>query len=185
MIQLPLASIVSAQMGIQKPDAIGGDMVYLQSRDIDELGRLVKTGEETMISSDVEERGIIQPHDILLVAKGARNTAVYYEPDYPKAAASTVFFILRLQRSDVLPAYLAYYLNTPAAQAQLKLRVSSMTTVPVLNKKDFLDLSVPVPDLATQHQLVNLHETYMQVRDLSLAILKKQEALVQYAFPRL
>lgn len=158
---------------------------YLQTGDFDEFGRLIPFRSLIQIdrNQEVPDRAWVKPGNILLTGKSNRNTAILYQENYPVAVASAAFFVLRVTEPDTfLPAFLACYLNQPATQAQIRSRVGSATTVPTLNKKDLLDLPIPILPMATQQYLVSLYNTFLTIRDLNTQIITHHENLVTQCF---
>lgn len=183
-----LENIATIHIGARVLPADASDVsagAYLQTGDFDEFGRLIPFRPLTQIdkNQDVPERAWVKPGDILLTGKSNRNTAILYQEKYPIAVASATFFVLRVVDPDaLLPAFLACYLNQPATQAQIRSRISSATTVPTLNKKDLLDLPVPILPMATQQCLVSLYNTFLTIRDLNTQIITHHENLVTQCF---
>lgn len=98
---------------------------------------------------------LLQAGDVLLVGKGHTNHAAVW-PGSPEATlASNTLYVIRPNRQQVLPEYLAGYLNSTPAQAWFATHQKT-GTVNVLSREALNELMVPVPSLATQQRLVQL-----------------------------
>ncbi|WP_207509933.1 restriction endonuclease subunit S [Telluribacter humicola] len=178
--------IVDIQIGMAlRPAKTGEPIIFFNPGDFDEYGRLLSMEPPTRLSpvSDIMERARIRPDDILLMGKGSRHSAIFYREKYPRAVASAAFYILRVNEPDVvLPEFLACYLNQPGTQTLLDRRVSSSATVPTLNKKDLLDLPIPIPSMDTQRRLINLYNTFLTIQGLHQQITDHHQNLITECF---
>ncbi|GHB87847.1 restriction endonuclease subunit S [Persicitalea jodogahamensis] len=183
---LPLDHIVDIQIGMGlRPAKTGEPIAFLNPGDFDEYGRMLSVEPPTRLNSarNVMERAWIEPEDVLLMGRGSRHSAVFYRKEYPRAVASAAFYILRVNEPEVvLPEFLACYLNQPGTQTQLDRRVSSSATVPTLNKKDLLDLPIPVPSLDIQRRLIDLHNEFLTIQSLHQQITDHHQNLITECF---
>lgn len=164
-----------------------GEVRYVQIGDFDDEGLLTNSQEPVFVATaDINpERQLLQSGDVLLPSKGWRNTAFYIEDSYLPAVAASLFFVIRLQSPAWDARFLTIYLNQPSTQAQIKAMISTTATVPVLNKKDFLNLPVPIIPLTEQHKIIRLHQLHQQERQLTLQLLTQKEQLFQGIFTQI
>lgn len=100
-----------------------------------------------------ERRARLQPGDVLVPARGERPYALIV-PDWPwPALASSSFYRVRVRRDVVLPAYLAWYLNTPDALARLGAGMRGRK-IKFLPRAALSALEVTLPPLARQAEIV-------------------------------
>jgi Type I restriction modification DNA specificity domain len=150
-----IADIATIQTGVFAQTIKNGAGVYLQARHFDETGTL-----NTMLHADLEARyltprHLLSPGDVLFSAKGTRNFAAVFTEGNPPAVASTSFFVIRLLQAQVLPGYLAWYLNH--ANTQKKLKSSAMGTSIVSISKTVLEkLEIPIPAIDRQHLVLKI-----------------------------
>ncbi len=131
----------------------------------------------------LSERAWARFGDVLLANKGARSVAVFYRDNYPGVIVSGAFYILRVHDSAaILPEFLACYLNLPTTQHQLQNRIVAASTVLTLNKKDLLDLPIPLPSIDTQQRLIDLHHEFLTIHDLSHQQLNRHQDLLYQCF---
>ncbi len=104
------------------------------------------------------KRGRIRPGDILVVKDGATTgkTAIVRESfPFPQAAINEHVFLLRVQRSEVLPEYVGYFLTSPHGQRQIlsSYRGSAIGGI----TQDFSRaVHVPMVPLSEQERIVEL-----------------------------
>lgn len=126
----------------------------------------------------VRERDFLNAGDILLRGRGASYGAAVV-PDYPTGTVATApLYVLRPDRSIVLPEYLVWYLNRPSTQAILAAQARG-TYIPTVSIQAFADLEVVVPPLAVQRQIAETSQLLREERELTLQLLDKQEQLTQ------
>lgn len=104
------------------------------------------------------QEDLLQAGDVLLVAKGASNLAAVWPGSHEDSLASSMLFVIRPHRHHLLPAFLAAYLNSRPAQAQLA-QYRKPGSVPVLGRAALDRLAVPVPPLAEQQRMLHLAAT--------------------------
>ena len=161
-----------------------GEIRYLQMSDFDDSGLIINSQPAVFVGTAdlTTERQLLQAGDILLPAKGGRNTTFYIEESYLPAVASSLFFVVRVQSSAIDSRFLGLYVNLPNTQAQIKAMISTTATVAVLNKKDFQHLLVPMLPLAEQHKIIHLHRLHQQERQLTMQALAQKELRFQGIF---
>ncbi len=99
-------------------------------------------------------RCLLKPGVVLVTSRGTIRAHVFRKGF--KAITTSAVFVLRV-RDDVLPEYLAMYINSEMGRRQIKTRQES-TTVSAITMRQIAELVVPVPDLDVQERLVRLYE---------------------------
>lgn len=94
--------------------------------------------------------------DVLFLARGSRNVATPIELTLQNTIASGSFFILKLHSPIVLPAYLAWYINSAPAQQYIQNVARRGTHMPVVTKSALEKLEVDMPAIGTQQAIVSL-----------------------------
>jgi len=124
------------------------------------------------------DRYMLRDGDVLFLAKGARRTAALVSNPLPHALAVSTFFILRVREdADVLPGYLAWYLNTAACD-DLAAFERTGVTIPFIPKLGLANLCVPLPDHATQQRVAALDFLARREKQLTLDLLEQRARLV-------
>jgi len=97
-----------------------GNVRVIQVRDV--AGPYLEVGDDPLRVdlSAIPQQQLLQPDDVLLLAKGSRHPAVLYAKSWPHAVAMSFFFRLRvIDPVTTHPGYLAWYLNSTPGQAAL------------------------------------------------------------------
>ncbi|NHN89472.1 restriction endonuclease subunit S domain-containing protein [Acetobacter conturbans] len=102
--------------------------------------------------------------DILFPARGNVSQAVLIDEHIGslQAVAAPHFFLLRVKRSDMLPAYLAWWLNQEPAQRHLEQNAQSSTLVRNIGRPVLESVPVVLPSLHQQHQIAGLASAMQQ-----------------------
>lgn len=180
-MQKKLKSIVDVRTGHQfrgkvVPDD-EGDVDVIQIKDMDER-REVDTRELTSVKLENADRYVVWPGDVLFLSRGHRMYGTVVPELTRKTVTSSYFFILRPKSDNVLPRYLAWYLNEPDFQNQLRpfIRGSRM---PLISRTDFPDLTVMLPNLETQQEIVRLNELMLNEARLMDQLKAKRATLIE------
>lgn len=116
--------------------------------------------------------------NILFVVKGVNNYAVCIQEQLSKTIAAAHFFVIRIDRDDVLPEYVAWYINQPPAQAFLQER-SKGTIGPSIDIGTLSELDVPLPFLEVQRKVIRIQELLRREQELTEHIQAKRDQLVK------
>jgi hypothetical protein len=110
----------------------------------------------------------LRPGDILFPARGNVSLAILIDEGIGslQAVAAPHFFLLRVTRSDVLPAYLAWWLNQEPAQRHLEQNAQSSTLVRNIARPVLEATPVVLPPLPRQEQIVELASAIQREEDL-------------------
>lgn len=151
-----LKSITSISSGLYlKPFPFGG-IASLQVSDFGASGELVHTPKREFKLTQKQQRYLLRSGDVLLVSKGSSPRALLVPENCFPAVASSAFFVIRpMDKRVLLPAYLAWWFNSPKGQAILK-DLSRGSAIASLSKKNIADIEVPVPPLAQQYLIAEI-----------------------------
>ncbi len=174
-----LKDIATIQTGLFAKSQEAGDVVYLQAKDFDENGQLLSVLYPDLSSDDISEKHLLRIGDVLFAAKGTKNFASVYESHHPLAVASTSFFVIRLRVNNVLPAYMACFLNNTNTQNLIKENARG-TAMPSIRKSVLEEVEVPIPSLEKQMAIVQLASLVGAEHQLRLAILQKRKQLIEH-----
>ena len=130
-------------------------------------------------------RGIAPKHhyfvrqgDVLLVARGNQHRAVWISRHLPKTVAVSNFFLVRIYKEAVLPAYLAWYLNSQPAQYFLQ-RHRMGSNILSLQKRDLERLEVPIPPRDIQKKIGRVYSLMQKKLVLVAKIQGQSERLFE------
>lgn len=98
------------------------------------------------------EKFRVAPGDVVVANRGVRMTAALVD-DRVAALAGNQVYIIRADRSKVLPEYLWWFLNRPSTQSFLKYRArgSYVKTIPIKLIRE--ELPIPLPPLEIQQRI--------------------------------
>lgn len=167
-----LKHIATIQTGLFAKPEKEGDVVYLQAKHFDDNGLLFASLHPDLKAKDISEKHLLVPGDILFSAKGTKNFATVYEKHNPPCVASTSFFVIRLTQDQILPEYVAWYLNSDQAQSTLKGKAMG-TSIPSISKMALGELEISIPSIKLQKSVVLISSLRMQEK----LLLSKLESL--------
>lgn len=154
-----LADAATIQNGHPFPQRIessaSGKTVVLQMKDLPG-GMILSSGTPDRISAPViKSRYLLNPNDIIFRSRGQTNTAVILKADLGAVVAAAPLMTLRVPSKELLPDYLCWWMNQPAAQQHFS-RHAKGTSVRMISREALETLEVPVPTIEKQHQIVEL-----------------------------
>jgi Type I restriction modification DNA specificity domain len=114
--------------------------------------------------------------DILLTARGQDHQAFLVDVTLPDVLASSVFYIIR-PREDVLPGYLAWWLNQPDTKAALEFE-SRGTGIGYIARPLMEHISVVVPPLEVQRQIVEAMDLWQRQQSIQARLDQQREHLI-------
>jgi restriction endonuclease S subunit len=175
-----LKDIATITTGLYKKPDPSGEVFYLHGKHFDKWGSLK---EDAILSKDIfinkkTEKHLLRDKDILFIAKGENNRACIYYERYGIAVASSLFFVIRVDESILMPEYLQWYINSPSTQSKLEL-FSRGSHIPSISKKLLLELEVYVPLIPTQKQILKVEKLWQKERKLTEHILTDKESYYQ------
>lgn len=176
-----LADIASITTGLYEKVQLAGDTLYLQGKHFDEYGRF---REDMVIPPELQcderiGKHLLRDGDILLISKGENNRACLYHKTIGQAVASSTFFVFRLRESNLLPAFLQWYLNTAYMQ-EMFAGLSKGTQIASLSKKTLADIEIPSPPLETQREILDIQGLWDKEKALTNALLNQKDVLYQH-----
>lgn len=155
-----------------------GTHAVIQIRDFDD-NRNLKTAELSRVKIDKPvEQFHVSKGDILFLSRGHRNWAAPIGEDLNNAIAASHFFILKIKSADVMPEYLAWYLNQAPAQEYLHNNARHGTHMPLIPLFAFKGLSVDVPQKEMQGKIVELSKLKEKEKLLVAMLEEKRGRLI-------
>lgn len=151
------------------------DAAYIQLSDIKD-GSIVSDLPKR-VKLEQGSKHLLQNGDILLVVKGEPMAVTYLrsEEETTPAMASTTFAVIRvLDRSQISPQYLRWWLNSSYSK-EFYDQQSRGSSLKVLSLKHLKDLEVNIPSLEYQEHFIRLQEAYSTYDKSRIAILKKTQ----------
>lgn len=177
-----LGDIADIQAGYQfrgkvVPDP-GGGVPVIQMKDFSPTHGIDGGGMVTVSMENIPPACMAKAGDVLFLARGQRLNAAAVQPDVEGAIVSGYFFILRPYPDVADPGFLAWYINQPDFQAQLR-SVAKGTDTPLVSRADIQELTVELPEKNTQALIARLDELSRRERCLLENIADKRTALIR------
>ncbi|MGJ7581866.1 restriction endonuclease subunit S [Variovorax sp. RHLX14] len=154
-----------------------GDAQVIQMRDISAASvvawpTLVRTSLSGSRSPDWLKDG-----DLLFAARGTRNYAICLENVPARTVCAQYFFVLRIKKAhapDVLPAYLAWHMNSGPCQRYLASNAEGTNQLSI-RRTVLEDMPIAIPPLERQQFLVSLAAAASRERRCLEALIQTRE----------
>jgi len=150
-----------------------GNVKYLLAGHFDDSYEPVDF-ENNYITDEQASKHLLTDQDVILAAKGQRVFAWHYKSSYGQCVASSLFYVIRVENADVLPAYLALALNADQTKLKSLGRGATVTAIP---KKELSNFMIPIPPLAEQRKHIALADQMSQSIRLTTDLLQHKKIL--------
>jgi len=124
-------------------------------------------------------RYVLEPGDILYLSRGSVTYPVLIESIPEPTVAPATFFILT-PRPNVVPAYLVWCLEQPQTEAYLA-ALRTVAGTPTIPRKGFMEIKIPLPQIAVQHRIADLWRLQYKERELQRALFEETIVLQHLA----
>jgi len=177
-----ITDIVDVQLGYQFRKRIeqveSGTNKVIQIRDFNQDLVLNKDALSWVRIDKPTDQYLVKKGDILFLSRGHKNWAAPIVADFKDTIVVSHFFVLRIKNSDVLPEYLAWYINQAPAQEYLHRNARRGTHMPLIPLSAFKGLTVEVPPIETQKKIVDLTKLMEQEKKLLTELREKRSRLI-------
>lgn len=154
-----------------------GNVRVVQLRDVNDRGILNAHDLQHISLDKIDSGNFLAIGDVLLKAKTNNPVSVVVKEQLLNTIATAHYFIISVKKPDVLPGYLAWYLNQRPAQIYFD-RNAGGTRIQVINKQLLSELEVVVPDLKIQEKIAKIYELHQREQDIVDAIKEKKHGLI-------
>lgn len=180
--QSKLQDIAEIQAGYSFREKIeqndNGNFRVLQIKDISNDGEVL-TDDLTITEADnIKTEHLVQPEDVLFTTRGTNRRAGFVENELPETIFVAQILSLRNIREDIIPAYLAWYLNQRPAQAYFEANASG-SYIQNIRIDVLADLEVSIPPLDTQRRILEIHRLGLRERELVEEINTKRNRVTE------
>ncbi len=177
-----LGDISEIQVGYQSREGIhpqiNGNHFLLQTRDFDNHHQINWSNLIKFTPSGFGAKSEVRKGDVLFLAKGQDNYAIFINFERDNILAGNSFYIIRTNPETVLPDFLAWWINQTPAQEYIRLNRSG-SSLPFLSVASLSNLEVPIPDTKIQQKICKLETLRRKESDLLIRYLTKKYALIQ------
>lgn len=151
-------------------------VLYLQVRNFSEVGDYLNNVDTYVLSDDLKESYLLEQDDILFVSKGMKFFAYKYNDSIGKAVASSVFYVIKVDQSVVLPEYLLCIMNHPKSLSYFY-SASAGSSIPSIRKKELLDFEIPLISIEEQKKLIDVFQCHKNQMSILEEIKEKKQVL--------
>ncbi len=183
-MQIKVKEIAKIQFGHYSIAGKSNDVPYLQAKHFDDQGQYSFNCDTFLENKQVIPENELKEGDVLFVAKGFRFFATAYKKDWGRVVASSVFFVLEVDKSKVLPEYLATVLNLPQSQAYFQ-QAASSSTIPSIRKNEIADFTFNCVSLEQQKKIVALKQLHLNEINIAKKIISEKQNQIQAALIKL
>lgn len=156
---------------------VEGTHWVVQIKDIGTDHRVKKEGLFGIKMPPSADSYLLKPGDVLFQSRGSRNFGAPIVDLPSNTIASGHLFVIRPRR-NIMPEYLAWYINQPAAQAHIKAHQRG-SYVPLIPKDALNELEVAIPPIEVQQIIVQLERLRVREEELQRAICERRAELIQ------
>lgn len=179
-----LKEIAQIQFGYYAQPNKEGTVTYLQAKHFNDFGKLIGDNDTYLEEDEKTASNLLQTGDILFSAKGFRFFAALYKPEFGKAVASSIFFVIKPDLKKVVPGYLASVLNLPKHLLHFQ-QLGAGSSIPSIRKSELMDFTFNLIPVEHQHKIVALQELYIKDLELTENLIKQKQILFQTALSKI
>lgn len=154
-----------------------GDVAVIQMKDIDDANLLHPEDAIRVALPKGKTHHLLRAGDLLFRSRGRSNGAARVLDGIGTAVVSAPMLLIRPHA--VLPEYLCWYINAPAAQAQLA-ALAEGTSVRMISAEALKTLEVPLPSLAAQQRIAQSAALAEQEQSLLARIAELRQRLTTH-----
>lgn len=161
---------------VHQPD---GDTHVVQMKNLLDEYTAIDPGMVMVKGEVIRDKYTLESGDVLFISKGANNHAITYDLELPRAVASAIFFVLRLNKKIAFnPYYLAWYINQVPAQQYISSRMAG-THIPNVNVDTIRSLPIQLPSLRTQDSIAAIYRLHHTEQVLQKEIAENRSTLIR------
>jgi len=176
-----LGDVAEVQMGYPFRSRVEhdpkGTVAVVQMKDIDDANQVHVDRAIRVELPSGKDRHLLRAGDLLFRSRGRSNGAALVVEGIGASVLAAPMLLIRPHQ--VLPAYLCWYLNTSATQAQLS-ALSEGTSVRMISAEALKALDVPLPTPAAQQQIVEAAALADQEQSLMARIAALRQRLTDH-----
>lgn len=152
---------------------------------------VVKATQLPLIQWEGKDKAFAETDVVLLPARGARGgyfraSVLADDPDAQCPVVVSSQFLIIKPNKKVLPAFLCWALNQNSIQHSLSDGAASQgTSIVMLSAKVASELKLDIPSINTQQKILHLNDLWEHEQQLTHALLKNREQMMQGMFNQL
>jgi len=143
-------------------------------RNIANDGTIDSTTYDEFKSNDVLESHYFTQEGDVLIRLSHPNTAVYIDKEASGLLIPSYFAIIKVDKSKLLPEFLAWYLNSKEDKKEFE-RFQSGTRIPSTNQNVIKTLPVSVTTIDKQKVLIDIYRLHLKEKELYRVLIEEKE----------
>ncbi len=177
-MNVKLSDIAQLQFGLYTKPSDEGNAVYLQAKHFDDWGNQTEQIDTFIQIDQKNESHLLDDGDIILVGKGMRNFAWTYDKTFGPAIASSIFFVIKPNRTRAIPEFLTTLFNMPQTQAYFQ-TLGAGSSIPSIRKSELEAFTVKLPSLDLQQKAIAIKELHYKDMEISNKIITEKRKAYQ------
>ena len=143
------------------PNVIGFDYKLLNLRSVNQLGFIEKNCLDDFMSTEkIDDKYLARTGDIV-IRLSTPFTAAVIDQDSQGAIITSLFAILRLTTHEVIPDYVAMYLNSEVMKKQY-LKDASGSALQMIKTSAIKEYSIKIPTVNKQRQFIQINKLFIR-----------------------
>lgn len=163
------------------PEVPGSPVVVVQMRDVSLTEGIDWAGCQGTALTGKREPDYLTPGDIVVAARGSHNYAAHVDQTLlasgKQAVAAPHFFVVRLTKPNILPAFMVWLLNQQPVQRYFEQNAEG-TLAKSIRRSVLEDAPVVVPPIAQQQAIIAMANTLRAEQRLIQQLLSNGERLM-------
>lgn len=159
----------------QKED---GEFRVIQIQDIGNDGEVLTEDLTRTEADNFKPEHFVQQGDVLFATRGANRRAGFIKEEMPDTIFVAQILSLRNISENIMPAYLAWYLNQTPAQAYFESNASG-SLIQNIRIDVLKDLEISIPSLEDQRRILEIHRLRIREKKLVEEIQMKRDQITE------
>lgn len=149
---------------------------YLQVKNFSDNGMYLNNVDSYVNADEISENILLRQDEILFVSKGMKFFAFKYDKEMGDAVASSIFYIIKVDSTVVLPDYVTCILNHSKSISYFN-QVSAGSSIPSIRKKELLDFEIPIHSMEMQKKIVDMYKIHKKEIEILEQLKEKKQVL--------
>lgn len=156
-----------------------GDLRVVQLKDMENDYSSIGTGCTFVNGDDIREKYYLEVGDILFISKGANNYATVYElKDNIPTVASSVFYIIKVDRAIADPHYVAWCINKTEIQQYFQAHATGTYSLNI-NKDVVEGIPIRLPSFEIQKKIAEVSKLAQREQLIYTLLQEKRNQLIE------
>jgi restriction endonuclease S subunit len=177
-----LGEVALIKVGYQSrtkiPEDPHGSHFLIQGKDFNDLNKLQVS---SLIKFNPDKKSVmryvVSQGNILFQARGSRHFAYHISEPFESTVAASTFYIIELKDQNVLPGYIAWWLNRD--QAKVLFQDSSSKGISFISSKSLSEVMIPIPPIEAQQKIEDVEILWQREQGLRNQLSQLRGRLVE------